>query len=468
MVLIEVREETRGGTMRRNLNKVLVSVLTGILTFTALGINAEALTINPDINADRIVDQKDLTEISKYYNTSNSKYDLNKDGIVDIYDNVMVSKYIGLLYNAYDSAGNIVKGFGYNQLGDAIKLAAGSSGRTASNLNGQTIWDNSSYWVFDGETYLNKFSNSYDAVNAVGSSTNGRAYNKFGTELINNTTGYKEKLAVTQDDLYIRTQPSNTYKTANLVPNNTTIEIVRRTYGFYEFKWYKNATTVVTGYVPSYLDFIQDDRNGSMFGNIAANYESNGDPGAISSGTGDLGGVSYGAFQFSSNVGSLTAFVTWLYSAKQEFYTILNNGYIADGKTYGANFQAAWKQLASSNYDEFYALQLSYTKENYYDRFVSISKSKGYDPGRLLQYNSTRNMIFSTAIQHGPTGAYNIMSGIDQSLSMTDFITAVYDARLKTISYSYPAGSTTYNSVKNRYYYESGDIIRNYQREISY
>lgn len=46
-------------------------------------------------------------------------------------------------------------------------------------------------------------------------------------------------------------------------------------------------------------------------GDLSASNESNGNPGCVSSGAGDLGGISYGAYQLASNAGSVDAFIQW-------------------------------------------------------------------------------------------------------------------------------------------------------------
>ena len=45
---------------------------------------------------------------------------------------------------------------------------------------------------------------------------------------------------------------------------------------------------------------------------LARKYESNGDPSCVSTGEGDLGGVSYGLYQLSSQAGSVESFLAWV------------------------------------------------------------------------------------------------------------------------------------------------------------
>ena len=45
---------------------------------------------------------------------------------------------------------------------------------------------------------------------------------------------------------------------------------------------------------------------------LVMKYEAGGDPASVSSGSGDLGGRSYGSYQFSSSAGIVDDFVEWL------------------------------------------------------------------------------------------------------------------------------------------------------------
>lgn len=45
-------------------------------------------------------------------------------------------------------------------------------------------------------------------------------------------------------------------------------------------------------------------------GKLSAKYEAKGDPGRVSSGIGDIGGISYGAYQLSSKNGMAAAFIS--------------------------------------------------------------------------------------------------------------------------------------------------------------
>lgn len=457
--------------MKNKLLKVVVTNLSLIIFTSIFGCEVNALEIDPDINGDNIINEEDLNELSKYYNTNREQFDFNKDGIVDIYDFTIISKYINSdLYKTYNSNGVLIQSFKVGEIDKAIQLAVTINGKVVNNDNGQTIWDKTSYWTFNGEFPNGKYSNLFNAIKNTDNLSGGRVFTKYGTEILNNSINLKRTIGVTNTNgLNFREEPSTSSRVLNILSNGVMMEIIGKNNGFYEVKLYREDGTFTLGYIHQlYLDIIQDDNLESNFGYIAAKYESSFNVGAISDNPEDKGGASFGMFQLASKTGSLGTFMIWLQSENNYIYTILNNAKIADNDSYGENYKSAWRSIATNNFEEFFRVQLKFVKSQYYDQFLRICKNNGYDPGILLNYYSTRNMIFSTSIQHGPTGAYNLISPINKNSSLNDFITNVYDNRLNQIAKSYPVGSNIYNAVKNRYTNESEDIKRSYSREISY
>ena len=98
---------------------------------------------------------------------------------------------------------------------------------------------------------------------------------------------------------------------------------------------------------------VADDQEASLLGTLSEGYESNGNPGAISGGEGDLGGKSYGAYQLASRYDIPKNFFSWCMQSSQSSYvdigTQLQTAYTADGSTYGTNFDSVWAALASGN-----------------------------------------------------------------------------------------------------------------------
>lgn len=149
---------------------------------------------------------------------------------------------------------------------------------------------------------------------------------------------------------------------------------------------------------------------------VAAKYESNGNPGTISSGSGDAGGKSYGAFQFSSSSNGPKLFYTWLINSgfNTTIGIALRDAHKADGgkdKTFGTNFDALWKQIAAEAPQEFYSAQLTYTKSQYYDVLFNMLIKSTSNGGLGFNPNNygiaLKSALFSRALQHGVTGAFN-------------------------------------------------------------
>ena len=67
----------------------------------------------------------------------------------------------------------------------------------------------------------------------------------------------------------------------------------------------------------------------------------------------------------------------------------------------GAPFTAAWKQLAATRRDEFQAAQHDYIKKTHFDPLVKkIISEDGLNV--LTRSHSLQDVIWSTAVQHGP------------------------------------------------------------------
>lgn len=171
-------------------------------------------------------------------------------------------------------------------------------------------------------------------------------------------------------------------------------------------------------------------------GSVAAHFESGDRPEAISSGSGDAGGKSYGCFQFSSNSNGPKSFYNWLINTgyNQSIGYRLKSAHEADGgydKTFGENFDAEWRKIAAENKSEFRSCQLAYAKTSYYDDIYNrLKNGLGFD---LNNYSiAIKSAVWSRAIQHGASGAYNVVSrgfeaiGGFTSKSERELIAAIY------------------------------------------
>lgn len=125
----------------------------------------------------------------------------------------------------------------------------------------------------------------------------------------------------------------------------------------------------------------------SKLGELSAKYESNGNPGSISGGGGDIGGSSYGAYQFASAFGVPYDFTLWLKGENDDYYNRLLNAYNSDGNKFKLNFNTEWLAIANENSSLFLQLQHDYTKYAYYDVVVNqIRSDTGVDFNKKVKH----------------------------------------------------------------------------------
>jgi hypothetical protein len=132
-------------------------------------------------------------------------------------------------------------------------------------------------------------------------------------------------------------------------------------------------------------------------GALSAHEESRGDPGTVSTGVGDHGGVSYGTYQFATKEHSPAHFIASSAAARwRNDFAGLVPGTPA--------FSNMWKLVARKNPNEFAQAQHDYTKQTHYDPVVEdLKKATGIDFS--LRSYALQDAIWSTAVHHGPEQA---------------------------------------------------------------
>lgn len=196
----------------------------------------------------------------------------------------------------------------------------------------------------------------------------------------------------------------------------------------------------------------------SGLGLKASKYESNLNPGAISNTSGDYGGKSYGAWQFSSKTGSLNSFVNWLQGNNGEFYSKLSEAKSKDGNKFGKNFDATWINIALTNKDKFMKLQQDYVKQAYYDKAAQTLKSKfGFDINK--RSDALKESLWSTVVQHGVGGTSSIFSKLNLNKDDASIINDLYNERQKVNIYFRSSSEQVKRSVYNRFTEEKQDML---------
>jgi len=144
----------------------------------------------------------------------------------------------------------------------------------------------------------------------------------------------------------------------------------------YHFRqnWYRFNTDADVTDIPAEPPKIPEkfDANIDKISVLSRKYESNGDPACVANNAGDLGGISYGLYQFASNVkGSVEGFIDWLKNypdaALANYVRVL-----ASHKINSDDFIKQWKELGTIDPGNFGRLQDEYIKLKYYDAAANL------------------------------------------------------------------------------------------------
>ncbi|MHB9941468.1 vgrg protein [Clostridium sporogenes] len=211
----------------------------------------------------------------------------------------------------------------------------------------------------------------------------------------------------------------------------------------------------------SFLSKGYNNRVDDSFSNLgirASKYESNLNPAEISDDPGDYGGKSYGAWQFSSRTGSLDSFINSLKGNNNDMYYKLTYAKSKDNGTFGENFDAAWKSIASQNKDRFLKVQQNYVKANFYDTVAQSLKSK-FDFDISKRSNALKESLWSTVVQHGVGGATSIFSKLNLNNNDSNIINDLYNERQNVNVYFRSSSPEIRQSVYNRFTREKQDML---------
>lgn len=169
---------------------------------------------------------------------------------------------------------------------------------------------------------------------------------------------------------------------------------------------------------------------------LARKYESSGNPACVADNTGDLGGISYGLYQFASNVGTVDEFVKWL--CKYPDPALANYGKVlAQYNVNSADFIEQWQELGTVDAGNFGRLQDEYIKLKYYDVAAKKLADRYYTVNKHT--NAIKAVILSRSVQNGASGCadlfeiacskmgYPNLSYIDDKRFDKDLINAIYD-----------------------------------------
>lgn len=201
---------------------------------------------------------------------------------------------------------------------------------------------------------------------------------------------------------------------------------------------------------PSTPEKTKPDTKGWSLGQSSERFESGGrGPGTINSyqNTGDFGGASYGTYQFASylppDMPNGKKRSGWETSAMRKYLqgSIFSAKFA--GKTPGtADFDNAWKQVASQYPKEFSKDQHDYIQKNFYDVLYAKVMKAGID----ISENgpAVQDCIWSTAVQYGANAVTKITRALPSGKTkFTDeeFVTLVQDSKAANASKDFSKSS---------------------------
>ncbi len=168
-------------------------------------------------------------------------------------------------------------------------------------------------------------------------------------------------------------------------------------------------------------------------GQLAAKFESANSPGAI--GYDRRGGTCYGIYQLSSRMGTMGEFLEFLDVKAPDISERLRQAGPADSRGRSGPMPREWKSINKEQPERFTNLQHEFIYENFY-----VPAARGVEARTGLKMENAppalREVLWSTAVQHGVHGAMNIFQRAAESIDLKnsaptnrEIIQAVYSER---------------------------------------
>lgn len=188
-------------------------------------------------------------------------------------------------------------------------------------------------------------------------------------------------------------------------------------------------------------------------GKLSAQFES-GKDGVAAIGYDSTGGTSYGKYQIASKVGSMKSFLSFLDTEAPDIAKRLRNSGPANTGSRRGAMPDTWRAIAKEQPERFEQLQEAFIHQSHYKPALdAISERTGIDASSLS--SAMREVIWSTAVQHGPAGAARIFAKADSlSGSSKD---ASYERKMINNVYNVRSGqfgsstAQVRNAVRNRF-----------------
>lgn len=143
-------------------------------------------------------------------------------------------------------------------------------------------------------------------------------------------------------------------------------------------------------------------------GKLAAQFESGGE-GIAAIGYDRHGGTSYGKYQIASRVGTMDRFLNFLDTTAPDIAKSLRTAGPANTGCRQGTMPNAWRKIATEQPDRFESLQEKFIYDSHYKPALeAVTQNTPLEEGKIS--SAMQEVLWSTAVQHGPAGAARIFS----------------------------------------------------------
>lgn len=177
--------------------------------------------------------------------------------------------------------------------------------------------------------------------------------------------------------------------------------------------------------------------------------------GVVSSGRGDPGGKSYGAYQLASQTGTLNQFLRAEGARWAPDFRGMD-------PTVAGRFEAKWREIATREPEAFFNAQHDFIQRTKYDRVVeAVKENTGVDLNAMPA--AVRDAVWSMGVQHGRavqiiTGSINTLKANGQLGDGRAVINRLYDDRVAYVN-RIDLPSATRASLIERYVNERAQAL---------
>lgn len=156
----------------------------------------------------------------------------------------------------------------------------------------------------------------------------------------------------------------------------------------------------------------------TALGEVSARFESS-EAGGAAIGYDPVGGTSYGAYQIASRPGTMERFLQYLDQVEPSWAARLRAAGPANTGSTSGGMPSVWKAIAAQAPQRFLQVQRQFIEQTHFEPArQAILERTGVDVAKCPQ--AVAEALWSTAVQHGPSGAARIFTTALQDIQSTD------------------------------------------------